>query len=117
MKSIIFFIAYSFFLQFNAPTHELLVKIEVMNEETIEFPFSIKYQEIRSQIHVKSESAIRSMRLVDNSKKKTAYNTIGSNFVVIPLNDFTPNESHILEIKFIDSDLVVLAKIDVSHIE
>ncbi len=122
MKSIILFFTYSFLTQlglvFNTeptetPLHEPLVKIEILNEEAIDFPFSIKYEPFRKQIHVKSEVPVRTMRLLDADKPKKSYMTIGSNFVNIPLQDFVVHNNHTLEIKFIDSELIVEAKIQV----
>ena len=122
MKSIILFFTYSIIAQlgmvFNSETteHSLekpLVKIEILNEEAIDFPFSIKYEPFRKQIHVRSDVPIRTMRLLEEEKAQKSYMTIGSNLVNIPLQDFVIDNDHILEIKFIDSDLIVEAKVQV----
>jgi len=122
MTSILIIFVYSLFLPFlpaEAPTTSEVadkVTIEIINQDDLDFDFSIKHQELRNQIHVRTDKSIRSVRLMDDDKKKKAYNVIGSNLVILPMRDFTAGQSHFLEIKFISVPTVVLAKINVPEV-
>ncbi len=116
MTSIIFFLVFTLTNlvspQTSTPTHPNHgVEIEILNGDEIDFNFDIVYKELRKQLHIKSDEAVRSVRLMDGKNVIKAFNAIGSNLVVLPMTDFTAGQTHTLEIKFIDAEAVLLAKI------
>lgn len=123
MTSILIIFAYSLLLPFlseevnlapEAPTDK--ITIEIINEAELDFDFSIIHKELRNQVHIRTDKTIRSVRLMDDDKKKKAYNAIGSSLVILPMRDFTAGQSHFLEIKFISVPTIVLAKINVPEV-
>ena len=120
MKSIILFFSCSlilpFFITENKEVidkHSTEVSIEILNQNALDFEFNIKHVPNRKQIQVRSEDPLRSLRLMDGNKKKKSYSIIGSNLVVLPMTDFIAGDTHILELKFLTTQEVVVAKINV----
>jgi len=120
MKSIILFLSCSLVLPFFITEKEEVidnsnteVSIEILNQNALSFDFSIKHETTRKQIQVRSTDALRSLRLMDGDKKKKSYSIIGSNLVVLPMTDFVAGDVHILEVKFLTTQEVVVAKINV----
>ena len=121
MKSIILFFVSSLVLPFfisegveiadNKANTE--ITIEILNQEALDFDFSIKHEATRKQIQIRSNDALRSLRLMDGNKKKKSYSIIGSNLVVLPMTDFVAGDEHILEVKFLTTQQVVVAKLNV----
>lgn len=97
---------------FENSTKEDLIKIEVVNKESLDFDFSIKYLERRDQIHIRSEKALKSLRIANDFQKAKAYDVRGSNLVMIPRLDFKTGEYY-AEIKFQKVNTTVIAKIEV----
>jgi len=123
MKSIILFFVVSLFLPLledttdqSTATHDG-ISIELMNTEKLDFAFSVEYKEIRNQIHVRSDQPLRSLRLIDDSRNKKSYKSIGSNLVILPMTDFTAGDSHFIEVKFLKVDVTVMAKVTVPELD
>ena len=95
--------------------HNDTVSIELINAERLDFSFTVEHKKFRNQIHVKSDEPLRSLRLVDGSKNIKTYKSIGSNLVVLPMTDFTTGDSHFIEVKFINFETVVMAKVTVAE--
>jgi len=89
------------------------ISIEVLNEQQIGFEFSVKYLDHRKQIHIRSDEAIKTLRLVNADKTLKSYDIIGSNLVLLPLSDFTSGQTHFIETKFLNSEIVAMTKVDV----
>ncbi len=89
------------------------VTIEIINSEELEFDFSVDHKARRNQILIRSEKAIKSLRLMDADSKKTSYDVVGSNLVILPMSDFINGQEHIIEVKFLRNDNLVIVKVDV----
>ena len=121
MKSIIMFFVCSLVIPFFITEEVVIVDnkanteitIEILNKEALDFDFSIKHEVARKQIQIRSKDALRSLRLMDGDKKKKSYSIIGSNLVVLPMTDFVAGDEHILEIKFLTTQQVIVAKLNV----
>ncbi len=115
----LFFLVSLFFSFLDSDTtdtaHNDTVSIELINAERLDFSFSVEHKKVRNQIHVKSDEPLRSLRLVDGSKNIKSYKSIGSNLVVLPMTDFTAGDSHFIEVKFINVETVVMAKVTVAE--
>lgn len=121
MKSIVLFFLVSLILPLfdNADSNISSadeVSIELINSENLDFLFSVEYKKIRNQIHVRSDEPLRSLRLIDGSRNKKSYKSIGSNLVILPMTDFTAGDSHFIEVKFIEVEAVVMAKVIVPEL-
>ena len=95
----------------NTPEHTVV--IEVLDAESIPFDFSMKYDERRKIIKIRSAEPIKSLRTVDtatNSHK--GYNVMGSDLIILPQKDFDAG-SYIAEIKFQKDPTVVRANLHV----
>ena len=95
----------------NTPEHTVV--IEVLDAESIPFDFSMKYDERRKIIKIRSAEPIKSLRTVDtatNSHK--GYNVMGSDLIILPQKDFDAG-SYIAEIKFQKDPNVVRANLHV----
>lgn len=125
MTSILIIFAYSLILPLlpsgegiqEAYNEDTEVTIELLNAEEINFAFEIKHQKTRNQIHVRSDEAIRSIQLQKESGKKKSYNAIGSNLIVLPMKDFLLGQTSQLEIRFLNSKVKALVRIQVTKKE
>lgn len=113
MQSIILLAFALLFPLQTAETPKEEITIEIVNAEKIDFLFSIDLKERRKQILVRSDKAIKSLRLVDGENKKRSFNVTGSNLVILPLSDFKAGQEHIVEVKFLRHESTVLAKVNV----
>ena len=86
------------------------VTIKIENEDQIDFDFSIKHEQRRNIIKIRSAQAIKSLRTVDQkTNTHKGYNVAGSEMIILPVKDFAFGE-HLAEFKFQDNNTVVLAK-------
>lgn len=91
------------------------IVVEIMNPEKISFQFSIKYEARRKMIKVRSEQAIKTLRMVETATNKhKGYNVAGSELIFLPKSDFKVG-THIAEFKFEKSDKTIMAKIHVTE--
>ncbi|MBT8231353.1 MAG: hypothetical protein HKN51_07135 [Saprospiraceae bacterium] len=91
------------------------IVIEIVDAENLDFQFTMKYEERRKMIKVRSEKPIKSLRTVDAATSThRGYNVAGSELIFLPKSDF-PLGSHVAEFKFENSNKVVLAKIHVTE--
>lgn len=89
------------------------VVIEIQNFEDIPFDFTMKFEERRKIIKIRSAEPIKSLRTVETATNNhKGYNVIGSDLIILPLRDFNPG-SYIAELKFQNNSTVVLANIHV----
>lgn len=92
-----------------ASEEQKTVIIEITDAVSIPFAFSMEYSEKRQIIKIKSEEPIKSLRTVEQaSNSHKGYNVMGSDMIILPQRDFKPG-NYIAEIKFMESDFVVLA--------
>jgi len=85
------------------------VVIKLRNAEVLDFDFSMKYEENRKVIKIRSSKAIKSLRTVETaSNSHKGYNVMGSDLIILPQRDFSPG-SYIMEVKFMESSAVVIA--------
>ena len=124
MQSIVILLFQAFMLPFFAGVTDTatennanpaVVEIEILNKENLDFKFEVVHKPRRNQIHLRSDESIKTIRLMDNDKAKKQYDVIGSKLVVLPITDFTPGQSHFLEVKFLRSQTTVLAKVKVTE--
>ena len=95
----------------NTPEHTVV--IEVLDAESIPFDFSMKYDERRKIIKIRSAEPIKSLRTVDTATKShKGYNVMGSDLIILPQKDFDAG-SYIAEIKFQKDPTVVRANLHV----
>lgn len=94
---------------------EKTVEIEIINEDDISFFFSIKHEQRRNILKIRSEQSIKSMRTVDKTTNAhKGYDVAGSDLIIIPLKGFD-NGIHLAEIRFQDIETVVQARFDISE--
>ena len=89
------------------------VTIEIINSESLEFDFSVTHKARRNQIMIRSDKAINSLRLMDEDNNKESYDVVGSNLIILPMTDFKAGQEHIMEVKFLRTDDVVVVKVKV----
>ena len=89
------------------------VTIEVLNSDNLDFEFSAAHKPKRKQIMIRSDKAIKSLRLMDADNNKTSYDVVGSNLVILPMSDFEEGQEHLVEVKFLRTDNVVVVKVNV----
>ena len=90
------------------------VTIKYIEDDRASFEFSIKYLEWRNQIHVRSDKPLRTLVLSANNEEIKAYNIIGSELIILPMNDFTSEKTHRLTATFVDDEQVIEADIRVT---
>jgi len=116
MKSLIIFFSCSMFFQFatvetNPEPVQKTLEIEILNEEEIDFDFSIEYKSRRNQIHVRSEKSIRSLQLINEKDEIKEYKVIGSNLVFLPTSDFPIGTEKQVKIRFLRNPIEIIARI------
>ncbi|NBU52219.1 MAG: hypothetical protein EBS24_06270 [Chitinophagia bacterium] len=89
------------------------VIIKMRNADKLDFEFSMKYEENREVIKIRSSKAIKSLRTVETaSNSHKGYNVMGSDLIILPQRDFSPG-SYIMEVKFMESPAVLIADMHV----
>ena len=115
MKSIILFLLCSmslpFFTQESVSDKEDELTIELIHDKELNFEVSVKHMERRKQIHIRSEKPLLTLRMSNADRKKKDYDIVGSSLVLLPVQDFTAGQEHFLEMKFQESQAVVIAKV------
>lgn len=85
------------------------VVIKMRNADVLDFEFSMKYEENRKVIKIRSSKAIKSLRTVETaSNSHKGYNVMGSDLIILPQRDFSPG-SYIMEVKFMETSAVLIA--------
>jgi len=92
------------------PVNKIL-EIEILNEEELDFDFSIEYKTHRNQLHVKSEKSIRSLKLVNEKDEIKEYKVIGSNLVFLPTSDFPIGSEQLIKLRFLRTPIEIIAKV------
>jgi len=120
MQSIIF-ITLNLFLgltgHYSNVTSQDEITIQILNSDQLDFDFSVAHKPRRNQLMVKSDKSIKTLRLVDENNNKTSYDIVGSNLVILPMTDFKVGQEHIMEVKFLRTDDLVLVKIGIPEVK
>ncbi len=94
-------------------TNESTVVIEIVDADKIPFDFTMKYNERRKIIKIRSAEPIKSLRTVETaSNSHKGYNVMGSDLIILPQRDFNPG-SYVVEIKFVNNPAVVVANMHI----